>query len=177
MLLPEMQFEYALLDFKNLHISKKVQKLLQTQKYTLVKNGNFENVLEEISNYHETSWLTPKYIKTLQDIRNQKNENFELISFELITKEDKKLIAGEIGYTIGKTYTSLTGFLKKTKAYNHCGKLQLVLLALHLQENNFDFWNLGHASLHYKLDLGAEVFPREKFLKRWLKSTKQNQNP
>jgi len=30
-LLPEMQFQYAVLDFKDLHISKKVQKLLKKE--------------------------------------------------------------------------------------------------------------------------------------------------
>lgn len=172
LLLPEIQFTYAVLDFRNLHISKKVKKLLNQNKYKLSINKKYEEVIKNISTYHEKSWLNTKYLKTLDQIRANKlykEDNFELISIEL-NDENNKLIAGEIGYKIGKTYTSLSGFTNKEKQYNNCGKLQLVLLCKYLEKNSFDFWNLGHACLQYKIDLGAKVYQRTEFLNRWLKS-------
>ena len=80
------------------------------------------------------------------------------------------LIAGEIGYKIGKTYTSLSGFSKKDKKYNNWGKLQMILLAKHLEENSFSFWNLGHPYMQYKFDLGAKLYSREDFLEKWLQN-------
>lgn len=39
-LLPEIQFEYALLDFENLHISKKVMKLINQNNFEFSINTN-----------------------------------------------------------------------------------------------------------------------------------------
>ena len=163
-LLPEIQFEYAILDFNNLHISKKVK--------TLIKNSNFQSVLNEIKKYHKDSWIEENYEKLLINLNNLKNNNsnFKLVSIELYDKNNEKLVSGEIGYMISKTYTSLTGFSSKSKVYNNWGKLQMVLLALYLEENRFDFWNLGHPYMQYKFDLGAKLYSRDEFLKRWLNS-------
>lgn len=167
-LLPEIQFEYAILDFNDLHISKKVKKLLKENNYKFCIDKNFEKVLENIQNYHKESWLEEQYKKMLLSIHSKNDPTFKLISVELYDNENEKLIAGEIGYIINNIYTSLTGFTTKEKKYNNYGKLQLTLLSKYLQNNNFSFWNLGHASLQYKLDLGAKIYKRDKFLERWI---------
>ncbi len=166
-LLPEMQFEYAVLHFENLHISKKVKALLKNKGFVFTKNSYFEEVLEKLEHYHKNNWLFGKYKTMLQEIKQQHFENFELVTFELSDSQNQCLVAGEIGYMIGKTYTSLSGFCHKEKHYNNWGKLQLVLLSHYLKQHHFSFWNLGHACLQYKLDLGAKVYPREAFLKLW----------
>ena len=168
-LLPEMQFEYAVLDFKNLHISKKVNKLLKdTNSYKFSKNCYFEEVLENIKIYHENSWIDGKYLNLLLKMKNIVDASFELVSFELVCSKTSTLVAGEIGYIINDTYTSLSGFTTKNKEYNNYGKLQMTLLSLYLEKNNFRFWNMGHPYMQYKLDMGAVVHKREDFLNRWL---------
>ena len=168
-LLPEMQFEYALLDFEDLHISKKVKKLLKNDNYLFTSNTRFEEVLEKIEEYHNPNWLIGQYKTLLLELfKTYDNNDFKIVSYELIDKESKQLIAAEIGYKIYDTYTSLTGFSSKEKKYNNYGKLQLVLLAQHLQKENFAFWNLGHPYMQYKFDLGAVKYSRNDFLKRWL---------
>ena len=69
-------------------------------------------------------------------------------------------------------YTSLSGFSSKEKAYNNWGNLQLVLLAEYLEKNNYEFWNLGHPYMDYKIKLGAKIFTRIDFLEKWLLATK-----
>lgn len=171
-LLPEIQFNYAVLDFLDLHINKKVQKLLDKQEYIFNKVINIKKLIDKINNYHEDSWINDKYEIMLLELSTNQYDNFELFGFELIDKKTNNLIAGEIGYKIGKTYTSLTGFFNREKKYNNYGKLQLVLLSKYLEKNHYDFWNLGHACLQYKIDLGAKVLKRDEFLKRWLTSTR-----
>ena len=171
-LLPEIQFEYAVLYFENLHISKKVKKLIQKDNFVFEKNKNLNLVIEKIKDFHKDSWINKEYKEMLLDIFSNKQDNFELLSFELYSKDYSTLIAAEIGYTIGSVYTSLTGFSIRTKEYNNYGKLQLVLLGKYLQNNNYKFWNLGHACLQYKLDLGAIVLKRDVFLEQWQKYTK-----
>jgi Leu/Phe-tRNA-protein transferase len=171
-LLPEMQFEYAVLEFENLHISKKVQKLLnQTSRYQFFVDEYFEDIIDILSNHHENSWIQGKYIKLLKKLKISpyKTKEFQLITFGILDNDTGKIVAGEIGYiTKKKIYTSLSGFSSKEKKYNNYGNLQLVLLGQYLKENDFLFWNLGHPYMDYKLKLGAKVLSREEFLKKFL---------
>jgi Leu/Phe-tRNA-protein transferase len=164
LLIPEIQFNYALLDFKDLHISRKVAKLLKKENLEITIDQNFELVYSGIKDSHKNCWLTPKYIDTLKEA-NELNRDFKAVAVYI--KKDGKIPAGEIGYFIGKTYTSLSGFSLKDKCYNNYGKAQLVMLAKVLEGLNVEFWNLGHPFMKYKIDLGAKVYPRDEFLKRW----------
>ncbi len=168
LLLPEIQFNYALLDFDDLHISTKVKRLLQKRELQLEVSQNLDDVVEGINRLHKYNWLTPKYLNTLKASQGV-DENFKVIS--ALIREEDEVVAGEIGYMIGKTYTSLSGFSKREKAYQNYGTAQLVLLAQHLQTNGFSFWNLGQCYMPYKLMLGAKIVEREEFLKRWYLET------
>ncbi|OCM00290.1 Leucyl/phenylalanyl-tRNA protein transferase [Aliarcobacter thereius] len=167
-LLPEIQFEYAILDFKNLHISKKVNNLLKKDNYIFKKDNNLKDFFLNLNLYHKDNWLINQYEELIYELKKQVNlNNFEIIQFSIYNKNDE-LIASEIGYKIASTYTSLTGFCNKDKKYNNFGKLQMTLTAQYLENNNFSFWNLGHPYMQYKFDLGATLYSRKEFLKRWL---------
>lgn len=170
-LLPELQYEYAILDFKDLHVGKKIKKLLKTDDYEFCIDAGFDEVLTKLSEQHKYNWLKEDYVKVLQSIHIKPSKNFKLISVELICKKTTKLIAGEVGYIIGKTYTSLSGFSSREKEYANYGTLQLVLLSQYLEKNSFDFWNLGHPQMEYKKRLGCKIYSRDDFLQRWDKST------
>jgi len=169
-LIPEIQYKYAILDFKDLHISKKVKRLLKQKSFTLEFSSELDEVFEAINTLHKNSWLTPKYLNMLKETQ-QLESNFKVQSVEL--REDGELLAGEIGYIIGKTYTSLSGFSSRQKHHRNYGTVQLVLLAKYLEKNGFDFWNLGHPFMDYKLALGAKIYERKDFLERWTKATSQ----
>ena len=166
-LLPEIQFEYAILDFKDLIINKKIKKLLQENNFIFTQNQRFKEVLDKLDDFHNPNWLTGEYKNLMISLFELNNINFELKSFELICKDTNELVAGEIGYVINNIYTSLTGFSSREKKYNNFGKLQLVLLSKYLEEKDYAFWNLGHPYMQYKFDLGAKVYSREEFFKRW----------
>jgi len=170
LLLPEIQFAYTLLDFKDLHTSRKVRKLLKQKNLRIEIGEELDEAAQAIELAHRNNWLTPRYVTMLKETEG-KDTNFRVISVTL--KEDEKLIAGEIGYIIGRTYTSLSGFSRREKAYNHYGTAQLVLLAHYLEENGFAFWNLGQPYMSYKFALGAKVYERSEFLKRWFEATGQ----
>jgi len=164
LLLPEIQFSYALLDFKDLHISKKVNTLLNKKSLQLEISQNINEVAEQINTSHKNCWLTSRYLKMLNETHGL-DENFELISVAI--RDNDILVAGEIGYIIGQTYTSLSGFSSREKKYCNYGTAQLVLLAQYLEKNKFEFWNLGQSYMTYKLALGAKIYERQIFLKRW----------
>ena len=171
-LLPELQSDYAILDFENLHISKKAKKLINDGSYEFSINSRFNDVVDEFSTQYKYNWLKEEYAELLKNLylHNNKRRDFKIISIELINKESDELIAGEVGYIIEKTYTSLSGFSSKEKKYANYGTLQLVLLAKYLENNNFEFWNLGHSHMEYKQRLGCKTYSRNEFLKRWDKA-------
>lgn len=171
-LLPELQYNYAILDFKNLHISKKVKKLMDESSYEFSINSRFNEVLEKFSSQHKYNWLKEDYVELLKNLHVSSDEKrgFKIISIELVCKTSNELIAGEVGYIIGKTYTSLSGFSSREKKYANYGTLQLVLLSKYLENNGFEFWNLGHPHMEYKQRLGCVKHSRIEFLKRWDKA-------
>jgi len=165
-ILPELEFDYGILDFENLHISKKVKKLLKERNYQFCIDENLDEVLDGIATLHKDNWLKGNYVELVKKLHKLERDDFRLHSIELMC--DGKVVSGEIGYeTDNGVYTSLSGFSLKSKEYNNYGTLQLVLLAKHLQKRGFRFWNLGHPHMPYKLKLGAKVYKREEFLKRW----------
>jgi len=172
-LLPELQTDYAILDFNNLHISHNVKKLMDESNYTLKMNSRFNEVVDKFSTHHKYNWLKGKYAQLIKNlyINNDERKEFKILSCELVDKESNALITGEIGYIIGKTYTSLSGFSSREKKYANCGTLQLVLLAKQLQNSGFEFWNFGHPHMEYKKRLGCQTYSRSDFLKRWNSAT------
>ena len=166
-LLPEMQLAYAIIEFQNLHISKKVKRLLKRDDYTFLFNSHFDEVIQHIEAQHKDNWLKGEYKELMKRLYKKSYENFKLISVALVSKRSGELIAGEIGYIIGKTYTSLSGFSRREKEYANYGTLQLVLLGKYLQKQGFTFWNLGHPYMEYKKRLGAKILSREEFLPLW----------
>ncbi|WP_373072690.1 hypothetical protein [Sulfurimonas sp.] len=168
-LLPELQFDYAVLDFEDLHISKKLQKLLNSDRYIFSQNTNFDEVLDQIDKLHEHNWLKGKYRELLTTLfeKNDLRDNFKVYSYEVLCSKTNKLIAGEVGYKTGNIYTSLSGFSLREKEFNNFGTLQLVLLGKHLEKEGYAFWNLGHPHMDYKKQLGAKVYSRDEFLKRF----------
>ena len=69
------------------------------------------------------------------------------------------LAGGEIGYTVGSIYTSLTGFTKEDSA----GSVQLAALGRLLSEQGFHLWDLG-MGMEYKEKIGSQPMPREAFV-------------
>jgi len=164
LLIPEIQYSYALLDFEDLHISRKTKKVIEKVGLRLEITEDLEEVFVGINRYHKRSWFTPQYLRTLQATQSC-YEDFQVIAAQI--RRDGVVVAGEIGYIIGSTYTSLSGFSSKAKPFRNHGTAQLVLLGEYLDAEGFAFWNLGQPYMDYKLALGAKIYSRGAFLERW----------
>jgi len=82
-----------------------------------------------------------------------------LYSIEVWNVKTGELAAGELGYSVGSVYTSLTGFTAEDGA----GSVQLATLGRFLSRGSFDMWDLGMA-LDYKSRLGAKDMDRVQFV-------------
>lgn len=172
-LLPEMQAKYAILDWENLILSKNLSKLLRSGRIEdegieLRVADSCERVAERIVEYHQPeTWLLSSYRKLLKELPTGACADFAIHGVELWSTKENQLIAGELGYSIGRSYTSLTGFCTRPDPrWRNFGTLQIVLLARELERRGYSYWNLGHPQLTYKLTLGAQAMPREQVLAR-----------
>ena len=171
LLLPELQYRYAILDFDDLHISRKVQRILRRNPPSLHVGLGLQTAYEGIHAHHPRSWLTPRYLRTLEAV-NALSGDVHIVS--VLLRHEGEITAGEIGYILGRTYTSLSGFSSRDPRYRNQGTTQLVLLGQWLQQHRFAFWNLGQPYMAYKFSLGAKVYSRQDFLTRWRSAIAQS---
>ena len=82
-----------------------------------------------------------------------------LYSVEIWNTLTNQLSGGELGYSVGGIYSSLTGFSTEDAA----GSTQLIALGKLLERCGFDYWDLG-MDLEYKRRLGAEMMGRMDFV-------------
>lgn len=177
-LLPELQTAYAVLDWENLHVGRSLRRLfrsgaLEAMGVELRFNpdpGPAMDGLEAV--WGERSWLVKEYRAMIEALAIEPRSGLRPWGVELWARSadgsGPHLAAGELGYTIGGTYTSLSGFLRRERReWRGLGSVQLRLLAERLRDSGFAFWNLGHPHMQYKLDLGARILPRKEFLGRW----------
>jgi len=174
-LVPELQESYAVLDWEDLHCSRKLAKLLRSGRLEdegveLVVADSCDRVIEGLLAHHGADcWLHAPYRKLMRQLAASGSPDLTLQGVELWSRRRGELLAGELGYTIGRTYTSLSGFCRRgDPRWRHSGTLQQFWLAGRLQERGYAFWNMGHPSPPYKRALGARIVPRAEFLERWL---------
>lgn len=177
LLIPEMQECYAVLDWSELHRSRKLCKLMRSERLAeesieLRLVDDTGRVIERLVDYHTPStWLTRPYREMLRRLPTGARTDFSLHGVELWSRKRDRLIAGELGYSLGRTYTSLSGFCTRPNPeWRRFGTLQQVLLARRLEACGYAFWNMGDPGPAYKRELGARILPRHDFLERWLRA-------
>ncbi len=169
---------YAVLDWENLRAGRTLRRWMKSnacrdQGFTLSIQHDLDAIINGISRAQGLlNWMTDEYVQLMRELFGSKaHSDFQLITVGLVTKNGT-LAAGEIGYRIGQVYTSLSGFFERNNPrFNHAGNYQLYLLAQHLRDAGFAFWNLGYPHMQYKVDLGASILERRAFLDRWQPAT------
>jgi|WetSurMetagenome_2_1015567.scaffolds.fasta_scaffold263783_2 hypothetical protein len=181
LLIPEMQKSYAVLDWENLHVSRHARRGIRSGKLAggdiyLSIDNNTDLAVEKIrESYREECWLIPAYRRLAKELEAASDDDFSLVSVLLRSgAENGCPLAGELGYTTGAIYTSLSGFTDRSNSSaENMGTIQLLALAKLLARCGYAFWNLGHPSMPYKSRLGARILPRPEFLSRWKPAVSQ----
>lgn len=209
-LLPKLHVERCVLQLNpqsNLHVSKSTRR--KSKSFLLSINECFDRVVAGCHTQHGTNWLYPAIVSAFRAIHQRtKGLNSEgvnamvisqdslephdttpvrLYSVEIWNAETGNLAGGELGYSVGGIYSSLTGFSNEdasgsvqlgkgepawtTTAFffqslSHVsfGKYTVALGKL-LTHAGFDYWDLGMA-LEYKTRLGAELISRADFVSK-----------
>lgn len=191
-LLPKLHVERCVLGLNpecKLHVSKSTRK--KSKRFELSVNECFDKVVAGCHRQHGTNWLYPPIVNAFRAIHQRtKDENaggvnamimnnmsqvpqdvtpVRLYSVEVWNAETGTLAGGELGYSVGGIYSSLTGFSDEDAA----GSSQLVALGKLLTKCGFEYWDLG-MDLEYKRRLGAEMIQRVEFVSQVKRSRVEN---
>lgn len=176
LLLPKLHVQRCVIQplSNALHISKSVRK--KSQRYCLTVNQTFDEVVSACRRQHgDHCWLYPPLVNafhTIQEKTTGQGVGFptstiqgqtvyvRLYSIEVWNVETGALAAGELGYSVGSMYTSLTGFAAEDSA----GSIQLAALGKLLAAHGFTVWDLG-MEMDYKTALGSHIVPRDEFVR------------
>ena len=157
-LLPKLHQERCIVHFEDLRVSKSAR--ADSRGYQVAVDTAFDDVVDKCLMQHGESWLHPPIVDSFKRLfRSGGTGRVKMHSIEV--KREGQLVAGELGYSVGRTYCSLSGFT----AISGSGSVQCLGLALLLHERGFDFWDLG-MGMEYKAQMGAREISREDFLRK-----------
>lgn len=157
-LLPKLHRLRSVLFFDEIRPRTSVRR--RARSLVLTANREFDACLESCARVHGEDWLSPGLRSLFSELyRDPPLKLLRLHSIEAWDKDERCLCAGEIGYSYGMVYTSLSGFYAQSGA----GSVQLLATAGLLRGMGVDFWDLG-MPLAYKSDLGARELGRGEFL-------------
>lgn len=146
---------------EHLVIHKAERKKLKRSKHRLTIDKTFESVVQSVREQHgDDCWIVDPLLESFQVMRSNGPllEDVQVHSIEL-WDERGSLIAGELGYSFGAYYCSMTGF----RTVSGSGKVQLIALGLLLRRLGFKIWDLG-MEMAYKIDIGASLMDRKVFV-------------
>ena len=174
-ILPKLHHKRCIISLpEGLHVSKSIRK--KSKKFRFTTNKCFDRVVDGCRKQHgPRCWLYPPLVKVFKEIHAAGQVNaivnpstsmtkveeapVRIYSIEIWHDETDELVAGELGYTVGNIYTSLTGF----SAQDSAGSVQLVSLGRMLSKIGFTIWDLG-MDMDYKQDLGSHLMNRKDFV-------------
>jgi len=175
-ILPKLHHERCVISLPQaLHVSKSTRK--KSKKFRLTVNQSFDRVVDECRKQHGPNcWLYPELVRVFKEIKDagqvdslvdpyssstssRKIAPVRLYSIEVWNDESGALVAGELGYTVGSIFTSLTGF----SAQDSAGSVQLASLGRLLGKMGFQLWDLG-MDMEYKQGLGSHLMKRKEFI-------------
>lgn len=186
--LPELQPFYSVVTWPNFEASKHVRKALVRARrcdrnYKVVSSKDPGRSWKLLEDYHRrkygNNWLTRQYFDMMCTSSANPSINFVVHCIELYDAdgdgphqdgpadgEGALPLAGEIGFSVGGVYTSLSGWTGE-RTSEALGTTQLVLLGRWLRRRGYAFWSLGHCyspEMDYKRQLGHRIYPRNDFL-------------
>jgi leucyl/phenylalanyl-tRNA--protein transferase len=148
----------CVLFFNNLHISKRLRRLMRQGRYTVTFDRDFEGVIKACAGrregQHHITWITPRIMHAYAELFDAGHAH----SFE-VWNEEGKLVGGGYGVAVGRIFTTESQFSQEPNT----SKLGFTVLNWHLAKWGY-LLNDGKGATPTILDMGFRLIPRAEFL-------------
>jgi Leu/Phe-tRNA-protein transferase len=149
----------------------------RSSRYSVALKLNFGAAIAGCVRIHGDGWLTEPLVRAFTALAAEPPRDGRpvFLSAELYADggpAGRRLVAAEIGYALGSSYASLSGFSDESGA----GTVQLYALAGLLAELGVTVWDLG-MPLPYKLALGGREYSRDSYLPALIKAYRRATPP
>lgn len=119
--------------FPELHVSRRLKRLIASGKYRVTFDTAFDEVLINCGaprayNWHSLTWLTPRYMRLFSELHRQGHAH----SFE-VWNADGKLVGGGFGVAAGRIFVGESMFSREADT----SKLATAVLCGHLEKLGF----------------------------------------
>lgn len=155
LLLIKLHQHRCILRFEDVHTSRNARRYARD--LTMTVDRDFFGTIQTLVSFYRDRWLIPDLVNALVELHHDPRDGVQAHSVEVY--HQGRVVAGEVGYSLGAVYTSLSGFHRK----NGAGTVQLLSLSHVLKEAGYAFWDMGMEA-EYKTRLGATLMAREEFL-------------
>lgn len=151
--------ERAILEFKDLHVSRSLQRVKARAPFRLTIDNDFSGVIHACANAERKdevgTWITPEMIRAYCDLHDEGHAH----SVEAWERES--LVGGIYGVDAGGVFAGESMFYGRPNA----SKLALLHLIEHLNSKGLDWLDIQVMTPHMRV-FGAKNISRHVFLKR-----------
>ncbi|MBV9210972.1 MAG: leucyl/phenylalanyl-tRNA--protein transferase [Acidobacteria bacterium] len=149
----------AILEFKDLHVARSLQRLRERAPFQLTIDKDFRAVIRAcaaVSRPHEDgTWITPEMIRAYTELHEAGHAH------SVEAWQDESLVGGIYGVDAGGAFAGESMFFIKPNA----SKLALLHLIEHLQTRGLDWLDIQVMTPHMRV-FGAKEISRREFLKK-----------
>lgn len=149
----------GVIETKNLHISKSMQRLINKKKYTVIFNKNFEKVIDSCAlvkrKDQSSTWIDSRIKKGYLELFKNK-----LAYSAEVYNQDQQLVGGLYGTCFGEMISGESMFHLES----NCSKLALIAVITRLKECEITLMDTQMVTDVVE-SIGAAEIPRTEFLK------------
>jgi leucyl/phenylalanyl-tRNA---protein transferase len=151
--------ERAILEFKDLHVPRSLEKIRKRAPFRLTIDQNFRAVIEACAEAKRTgedgTWITPEMIRAYCELHRSGHAH------SVEAWEGDRLVGGLYGVDAGGAFAGESMFFLRPNA----SKLALLRLVEHLAARGLDWIDIQVMTPHMEA-LGAKLVSRDEFLER-----------
>lgn len=159
--------ERAILEFKDLHVSRSLEKIRKRAPFRLTIDQEFRSVIEACAkakrNGEEGTWITPEMIRAYCELHRSGHAH------SVEAWEGERLVGGLYGVDADGAFAGESMFFLRPNA----SKLALLHLIEHLAARGLDWIDIQVMTPHMDA-LGAKLISRDEFLERLARARARN---